>query len=72
MTECEKETAFLLQSLAYDEGAVSQELKEEITQIHRDKRCLRRATWLMTFLMMLVLVGVAYAAVLIEYDPGAV
>jgi hypothetical protein len=66
MTESEKETAFLLHSLAYDEGPVSQELKEEITQIQRDKRCLRRAMWLMTFLMLLVLVGVAYAALLME------
>jgi len=66
MSEHEKQTEFLRRCLVYDESAERQELEDGIAQILRDERCLRRAMWLMALLMTLVLVGLGYAAVLLE------
>ncbi len=66
MNEHEKQTAFLRQCLDYAESEERQELEEGIAQSLRDDRCLCRAMWLVALLMALVLVGLGYAAVLLE------
>lgn len=69
MSEHQRETAFLRHCISYDESLERQKLDEGLTQIQRDERCIRRAVWLMAVLAALAMVGLGYAAVLIENFP---
>jgi hypothetical protein len=63
---------FLAQSIRYDESARRQELTEEIVQIQRDARCIRRAMWLMAILAALVVLGLGYGVILVDNFPNNV
>ena len=69
MSDHEKHTEFLRQCILYDESARRQELHEGITQIQRDARCVRRATWLMAMLIALVVAGLGYEVILVDNFP---
>ena len=69
MSDHEKHTEFLRQCILYDESARRQELHEGITQIQRDARCVRRATWLMAMLIALVVAGLGYEMILVDNFP---
>lgn len=69
MSEHQKQTAFLRECLLYHESVECRELEDGIAQILRDERCVRRAMALMALLMTLALLGLGYAAVLLE-DSG--
>jgi len=69
MSDHEKHTEFLRQCILYDESARRQELHERITQIQRDARCVRRAVWLMTMLIALVVAGLGYEVILVDNFP---
>jgi uncharacterized membrane protein YccC len=64
MSEHQKHTEFLRESIRYDESARRQELMEEIGRIQRDARCVRRAVWLMAILIALAAFGLGYGVVL--------
>jgi hypothetical protein len=69
MTEHQKETAFLRQCLLYDDTPERHELEGSLTQLQRDERCVRRASWLMVVLAALAAIGLGYAAVLSSDYP---
>jgi hypothetical protein len=69
MSDHQKETAFLLRCLRYEDRAEHQELDEKIARLERDDRCVRRSVWLMAFLTALALSGLGYTTVLIERFP---
>jgi hypothetical protein len=69
MSEHQKQTAFLRQCLLYDDTAERHELEENITQLQRNERCLRRAVWLMAVLVALAMAGLFYTAVVPADDP---
>jgi len=69
MSDHHKQTEFLKQCLRYDEGARRQELKQDITRIQRDERCVQRAAWLMAVLTALATAGLAYPAILLANFP---
>jgi hypothetical protein len=69
MRDYHKQTEFLKHCLGYDESARCRELKQQITQIQRDERCVRRAVWLMAILTALAVTGLAYPAILLANFP---
>jgi hypothetical protein len=69
MSEHQKHTELLGQCLLYDESARRQELENGISQIQRDARCVRRAVWLMTMLIALVVAGLGYEVILVDNFP---
>ena len=69
MSEHQKETAFLRQCIRYDESHGRRALDDQITQIQRDERCVGRALCLMAVLTALAVVGLGYAAFLVENFP---
>ncbi|HXC97711.1 MAG TPA: hypothetical protein VN048_00110 [Verrucomicrobiae bacterium] len=71
-TEHEKETAFLRRCIRYDLSAAGRQLDERITQVQRDERCLRRASWLMAMVAGLAMAGLGYGAVLLDDFPGRI
>lgn len=44
-------------------------MDERITQVQRDERCLRRASWLMALVAGLAIAGLGYAALLLDDFP---
>jgi hypothetical protein len=71
-TEHEKETAFLRRCIRYDLSAAGRQLDERITQVQRDERCLRRASWLMAMVAGLAMAGLGYGAILLDDFPGRI
>jgi hypothetical protein len=69
MSEHQKHTEFLSQCILYDESTRRQELLEGISRIQRDARCVGRAARLMAMLTVLVVVGLAYAMILVDNFP---
>ncbi|MGA3268651.1 MAG: hypothetical protein ABSE16_17745 [Verrucomicrobiota bacterium] len=69
MSDHQKHTEFLRECIRYDESARRQELMEEIVQIQRDARCVRRAVWLMAILITLVVFGLGYGMALVDNFP---
>ena len=69
MRDHHKQTEFLKHCLGYDESARCRELKQEITRIQRDERCVRRAVWLMAILTALAVAGLGYPAILLANFP---
>jgi hypothetical protein len=63
------QTEFLKRCLHYGESAECRELKQEITRLQSDARCVQRAAWLMAALIALTLAGLAYATILLENFP---
>jgi len=68
-SEHQKETAFLRHLILYEDTAERHQLEERIAQIQRDERCVRRAMWVMAVLTFLAVIGLGYAAVLLEDFP---
>ena len=68
-SEHERETDFLKRCIRYDESAAGRQLCEQITQIQRDERCLRRASWLVCLVAALAMAGLGYGAVLLNEFP---
>jgi hypothetical protein len=69
LTEHQRETAFLLKFIAYDDTTERHEVEAKITLAERHERCLRRAVWLMAVLAGLATVVLGYSAVLLEDYP---
>ncbi len=69
MTEHEKQTAFLRQCLLYDDTGQRDVLEETITQLQRNERCVRRASWLMVLLTALAIAGLCYSTVFLVDSP---
>ncbi len=69
MSDHQKHTEFLRECIRYEESARRQELMEEIVRIQRDARCVRRAVWLMTILIALVVFGLGYGMALATNFP---
>jgi hypothetical protein len=68
-SEHERETAFLRRCVRYDLSATGRQLDERISQVQRDERCLRRASWLMALVAGLATAGLGYGAVFIDDFP---
>lgn len=64
MSEHEKHTEFLRQCVLYDESARRRKLVENISQLQRDMRCVRRAVWLMAILTAAIMAGLGYGIIL--------
>jgi hypothetical protein len=69
MSDHHKQTEFLKRCLGYEESARCRELKQQITQIQRDERCVRSAVWLMAILTALAVTGLGYPAILLANFP---
>jgi len=69
MSEHQKQTAFLKQCHVYHDTAASRKLAESLAQLERDERTLRRAVWLVARLAVLAVVGIGYAALLMDNYP---
>lgn len=69
MSEHQKQTAFLRQCLLYDDTGERHELEENITQLQRNERCVRRAVWVMSLLVALAMAGLCYAAIFLMDRP---
>jgi hypothetical protein len=69
MRDHHQQTEFLKRCLGYDESARCRELKQEITRIQRDERCVQRAVWLMAVLTALAMAGLGYPAILLANFP---
>jgi len=69
MNDHHRQTEFLKHCLGYDESARCRELKQQITQIQRDDRCVRRMVWLMALLTALAVAGLTYPAILLANFP---
>lgn len=68
MSEHDKDTAFLRQCIHYDDSVERQKLEENISQLQRNERCVRRAVGLMAVLIAVAMAGICYAAIfLVEY-----
>jgi hypothetical protein len=65
----EREMSFLRHLMLYDDTEECHQLEEKITQAQRNERCARRAVWLMIVLTALAVVGLGYAALLLEDFP---
>jgi hypothetical protein len=70
--EHEKETAFLRRCIRYDLSAAGRQLDERISQVQRDERCLRRASWLMAMVAMVATAGLGYGALLLDDFPSRI
>ena len=68
-SEHQRELSFLRHLMRYDETGEHQELEERIARAQRNERCARRAMGLMVVLVALALVGLGYAALLLEDFP---
>jgi putative copper export protein len=66
MSEFQSESEFPRQRFLYDQSAGRQKLEEDIARIQRNARCVRRAAALMAVLIVLVVAGVGYPAILLE------
>jgi hypothetical protein len=69
MSERQRESAFLRQCLLYDDTAERYQLEQDINQVQRDERCVRRAAWLMALLTALAGAGLCYAVVFLAESP---
>lgn len=69
MSDHHKQTEFLKRCLGYEESARCRELKQQITQIQRDERCVRGAVWLMAILTAMAVTGLGYPAILLANFP---
>ena len=69
MSEHEKHTEFLRQCVLYDESARRRKLVENISQLQRDMRCVRRAVWLMAILTAAIMAGLGYGIILGDNFP---
>jgi hypothetical protein len=69
MSDHQRETAFLRQCICYDETGERPRLEERITQIQRDGRIVKRATWLMALLTALAGAGLGYVSILMADYP---
>jgi hypothetical protein len=68
-SENHRETAFLRHLILYDDTAEGHKLDERITQIQRNEHAVRRAVWVMALLSAVAVIGLGYAAVLLEDFP---
>ena len=64
MGDYHRETVFLKESLLYDRSTERDDLVARVTCLQRDERCVRRAVWLMIFLVAMALAGLCYSAIL--------
>jgi len=64
-----KHTEFLKHCLCYGESAGSQELRQEITRLQREERCVRRAAWMMAAFIALTVSLFCYATILLDNFP---
>jgi hypothetical protein len=71
-SEHEKETAFLRRCIKYETGTAGRQLDERISQVQRDERCLRRASWLMALVAGVATAGLGYAALLLDDFPSRI
>jgi hypothetical protein len=69
MSEHQKHTEFLRQSVLYEESDERRELEKGLTQVQREARCVRRAVWLMATLIALVLACLGYATIFVNNFP---
>jgi hypothetical protein len=69
MSEHQKQTAFLQQCLLYDDTVERQRLEENIVQLQRNERCLRRAVWVMAWLIALAMASLCYSAIFLTDHP---
>src|ERR1051325_1694733 len=63
MNEHQKQTEFLRQCLLYADTGERHKLEENITQLLRNERCLRRAVSVMALLVALAIAGIGYSAI---------
>jgi hypothetical protein len=68
-SEHDRETAFLRRCIRYDVSTAGRQLDERICQVHRDERCLRRGSWLMTMVAVLASAGLGYGALFLDGFP---
>jgi hypothetical protein len=69
MNEDQRHTEFLRHCLLYEESEERHELEKRITQVQREARCVRRATWLMAMLIALVVACLCYATLFVKNFP---
>lgn len=69
MNEHQKQTEFLRQCLLYADTGERHKLEENITQLQRNERCLRRAVSVMALLVALAIAGIGYSAILLTDNP---
>ena len=69
MGDYHRETVFLKESLLYDRSTERDDLVARVTRLQRDERCVRRAVWLMTFLVAMALAGLCYSAIFLADYP---
>ena len=69
VSEHQREFSFLRHLMRYDQTEEHHELEERIARAQRNERCSRRAMWLMVVLIARALVGLGYAALLLEDFP---
>jgi len=67
--EQQKEMSFLHHLMLYDETDERHVMEEKLTRAERNERCARRAVGLMVVLTALAVVGLGYAALLLEDFP---
>jgi hypothetical protein len=65
----QREMSFLRHLMLYSDPEQRREMEEQLSRTERKERCARRAVWLMTVLIALALVGLGYAALLLEDFP---
>lgn len=68
-SEHQREMAFLRHLMHYDDTDERHKLEEKLTRAERNERCARRAVGLMVVLTALAVVGLGYAALLLEDFP---
>jgi hypothetical protein len=69
MTEHQKETAFLRRMILFGDTKECRKAVEEIAELQRNERCIRRAMLLMTVFAALSSVALSYGEVLQENFP---
>jgi|SRR5436190_12053374 len=69
MSEHQKQTAFLRQCLLYDDTVERHKLEENIVHLQRNERCVRRAVWVMAWLVALAMAGLCYSAIFLMEHP---
>ena len=69
MNEHQKQTEFLRQCLLYADTGERHKLEENITQLLRNERCLRRAVSVMALLVALAIAGIGYSAIFLTDNP---
>jgi hypothetical protein len=69
VSEHQREMAFLKQAILYDGSGERRKLEQSIAQVLRDQGCVRRVACVPALLLLLVIAGFGYGAILNEDFP---